>query len=67
MSSEGTSGNLTERTSGAFDRLNTLYYSVERRVRSVSPYVVRVIEVVLAVGLLAALAHWLYWVYVLGV
>lgn len=67
MSPDRTSENLTERASETFDLLNGLYHSVEEDVRTVSPYVVRVIEVVLAIGLLAVLAHWLYWVYVLGV
>lgn len=68
MSSENTSDSgIGERMVAFLDRLNAIYRNVEGRVRTVSPYVVRTIEVILAIGLLAALGHWLYWVYVVGV
>ena len=68
MSSGNTSGpTLGERLIDVLDSLHDAYDDVESRVRTVTPYVVRTIEVVLAIGLLAALAHWLHWVYVVGV
>ncbi|SDR02899.1 hypothetical protein [Natronobacterium texcoconense] len=45
-------------------RLYEAYDQADARVRSYTPYLVRAIEVVIAIALLAALAHWIHWVYI---
>ncbi len=58
---------LRERSVESLERAHDTYDRVESRVRTYTPYIVRIAEVVLAVVLLAVLAHWLYWVYIAGV
>ncbi len=65
------SGNAADQTIGdrviaLLDRLHEVYDDVERNVRTYTPYVVRTVEVVLAIALLAALGHWIHWVYIAG-
>lgn len=46
--------------------LSRIYEAYDRTVhwaRNYTPYLVRAIEVGLAIVLLAVLAHWIYWVY----
>ncbi len=62
MSSEGTGeGAAGGRVTETLDRLQAVYDDAMAEVRTYTPYVVRTIEVVLALALLALLAHWLYW------
>lgn len=68
MSSEGASDRtLNDRMIELLNRINGAYHTAEGKVRTVSPYFVRTVELLLAVGLLAALLHWLNWVYIVGV
>ncbi|SFB85875.1 hypothetical protein SAMN05444422_102427 [Halobiforma haloterrestris] len=67
MSSENASDrSLGDRVVDLLSELHGRYNRAEATVRRYTPYVVRVIEVVVAIGLLAGLAHWLYWVYIAG-
>lgn len=67
MASENTSDRtLVDRLEQYVSTVSATYDRAETRVRSYTPFVVRAIEVVLAVVLLAYLAHWVYWVYFLG-
>ncbi|WP_246998125.1 hypothetical protein [Halosolutus gelatinilyticus] len=53
-----------DRVMRALSRVHDTYDSVADRVRRYTPYLVRTIEVALAIALLAALAHWIHWVYI---
>lgn len=67
MASENTPDRtLGDRVAAHVDAVSDRYSYADERVRNYTPYVVRAIEVVLAIALLAYLAHWVYWVYVLG-
>ncbi len=62
MSSEGTPGEASEGgVIGALERARIAYEEAVEWIGSYTPYVVRSIEVVLALALLGYLAHWLYW------
>lgn len=68
MSSENTPNQApTDRVVTYLSRITDTYDRLMSRVRSYTPYVVRTIEVVLAIVLLAVLSHWIYWVYIQGV
>ncbi|TYL36306.1 hypothetical protein CV102_22875 [Natronococcus pandeyae] len=68
MSPENTPNQaLTDRVVTYISQINDMYDRLMSRVRSYTPYIVRTIEVVLAIVLLAVLSHWIYWVYIQGV
>lgn len=62
-SEDAPSQSIGDRLVAYFSRVHEGYDRVAGRVRNYTPYVVRVAEVVLAIALLAALGHWIYWVY----
>lgn len=67
MSSENTPDQTgSDRVIAYLSRINDVYERAEDRTRNYTPFVVRSIEILLALALLAVLTHWLYWVYIIG-
>ncbi|MHC3439033.1 hypothetical protein ACYJ1Y_13270 [Natrialbaceae archaeon A-gly3] len=64
MVGEEQQGSTADRIYDALDSIHGRYKAVETRVRGVTPYVIRTLEVILAVALLAGLTRWFYLFYV---
>ena len=54
---------ISDRLYAVLEAMENGYYQLVGWARQYTPYVVRTIEVVLAVALLALLTHWVYWFY----
>ena len=63
MASENGQDTIADRVIDGLERVEDVVDDVETRVRMFTPYVVRTIEIVLAVVLLAMLARWFHLFY----
>ena len=54
---------ISDRLYAVLETMENGYDRLAGWARQYTPYVVRTIEVVLAVALLALLTHWVYWFY----
>lgn len=63
-SEERRKGEFSNRALKTLETLNGVYLGIKKRIRTFSPYFVRAVETILAIGLLVFLVRWGYLLYI---